>query len=100
MAASVFDELVDLANSDLAQRVVLERWHDELPHVAFVEGARAGRELALQVQVVEPDFHQRGERTVRRERAVATGVARTLAEPRLEGPLGRLPGVAGRLHES
>jgi len=40
------DELVDLADADLAQRVVLEGRQDELSHVALVEGVDAGQDNA------------------------------------------------------
>ncbi|WP_207210353.1 hypothetical protein [Nocardioides zhouii] len=46
--------LVDLANADLAQRVVLKGRQDKLAHVALVEGSGAGSERVLEVQVGEP----------------------------------------------
>lgn len=87
-----------LAHADLAQGVMLERRHDDLTHVALVEGSGAGGERVLEVQVGEPHVDEVSERAGRGELALSDGLVGSLGEQLLELALGGLRGGGRRLN--
>lgn len=96
----LLDELVDHADGDLAQDVVLEGWHDELAHVALIESPSAFGKLARHVEVGEPDLDEPTKGAVRRQVAAPGGVVAATNELLLQRALGGLASIAGRLDQS
>lgn len=73
---------------------MLEGRHHELAHVPLVERPRAGRELVLQIEVLQPDLNELAERGVAGEFFRGDG-ARPLREHLLQVALGLLVGGTG-----
>ena len=83
--------------SSVAQHDVLERWHDQLPHVALVERPSALSELPFQVEVLKPDIDQMAERTVGSQLTETAGEATSGSEFLLQAMFGSRPSVTARL---
>ena len=73
---------------------MLEGRHHELAHVPLVKRPRAGRELVLQIEVLQPDLNELAERGVAGEFSRGD-VARPLREHLLQVALGLLVGGTG-----